>query len=75
MESSHLTTAFSVWAAVVGLIGIAIVWELSKLRNELRTVSLLLHEHMLQTERRQTHTETFLTIKYDDFVPLFRGET
>jgi hypothetical protein len=74
MEPATLTTAFSVWAAVVGMIGIAIVWELSKLRVELKNMSGLLHDHILQTERRQTHTETFLSIKHEDYIPLFRGE-
>ena len=74
MEPTTLSTAFAVWAAVVGMIGIAIVWELSKLRTEIKLMSTLLHDHILQTERRQTHTETFLSIKHDDYVPLVRGE-
>lgn len=74
MDSTTLTTAFSVWAAVVGMIGIAIVWELSKMRYEIKGMSNLLHNHILQTERRQTHTETFLSIKHDDYVPLVRNE-
>jgi len=68
--SLSLSTAFAVWAAVVALIGTAIVWELSRLRKDVQLMSNLLHEHILHTERRQTHTETFLSIKHDDFTPL-----
>lgn len=74
MEPATLSTAFTVWAAVVGMIGFAIVWELSKMRTELRTMSKLLYDHILQTERRQTHTETFLSIKHEDYIPLVRSE-
>jgi len=56
------------------MIGFAIVWELSKMRTELRAMSKLLYDHILQTERRQTHTETFLSIKHEDYIPLVRGE-
>ena len=56
------------------MIGFAIVWELSKMRAEIKMMSQLLHDHILQTERRQTHTETFLSIKHDDYVPLLRSE-
>jgi hypothetical protein len=74
VEPATLSTAFAVWAAVVGMIGLAIVWELSKMRGEIKGMSMLLHDHILQSERRQTHTETFLSIKHDDYVPLVRGE-
>jgi hypothetical protein len=74
VEPATLSTAFAVWAAVVGMIGIAIVTELSKMRGDIKGMSRLIHDHILQTERRQTHTETFLSIKHDDYVPLVRGE-
>jgi hypothetical protein len=74
MEPATLSTAFAVWAAVVGMIGLAIVWELSKMRTEIKVMSQLLHDHILQTERRQIHTETFLSIKHEDYVPLVRKE-
>lgn len=72
MEVHGLTIAFAVWAAVVGMIGVAIVYELMQLRSDVKVMSKLLNDHILHTERRQTHTETFLGLKHNDYVPLSR---
>lgn len=71
-DASSITTAFTVWAAIVALIGAAIVYELFQLRREVREMSTNLTRHILHSERRQTHTETFLQIKHDDYAPLSR---
>jgi hypothetical protein len=68
MDPQNLTTAFAVWAAVVGMIGVAIVWELSRLRGEVRHMADALADHMLQTQGRLTAVETHLNIR-DGFVP------
>ena len=65
-----LTLAFAVWAAVVALLGSAVVYELIQLRNGVTGMSKALNAHILHSERRQTHTETFLSIKHEDFVPI-----
>lgn len=65
----ELPVAFGVWAAVVGMIGVAIVWELSRLRNELKDMSGKLNHYIVSMERRVTHIETHMVIKHDDFKP------
>ena len=60
MEPNDLATAFAVWAAVVGMIGIAIVWELSRLRAEIKTMGTMLNMHQLETQGRLTAVETHL---------------
>lgn len=67
MDPHNLTTAFAVWAGVVGMIGVAIVWELSRLRGEVKFMSALLSKHQLITQGRLTAVETHLHIK-DGFV-------
>lgn len=67
--SPELPVAFGVWAAVVGMIGIAIVWELSRLRGELKEMSGKLNHYIVHMERRVTHIETHMGIKHDDFKP------
>ena len=57
MEPNDLATAFAVWAAVVGMIGIAIVWELSRLRAEIKTMGTMLNMHQLETQGRLTAEE------------------
>lgn len=57
MDPNQLSVAFGVWAAVVGMIGLAIVWELSRLRGELRTMSEALNDHIVATEHRMTMAE------------------
>jgi CRP-like cAMP-binding protein len=68
MEAASVTTAFAVWAAVVGMIGGAIVWELARLRNEVRSMAQLLQRHQLHTEARLTAGETHLSMR-DGFNP------
>jgi hypothetical protein len=65
-----LPTAFSVWAGIVGLIGIAIVWELTRLRNDLRELTGNLNKYILSMERRVTHIESHMAIKHEDFKPI-----
>ena len=60
MEPNDLATAFAVWAAVVGMIGVAIVWELSRLRAEIKTMGTMLNLHQLETQGRLTAVETHL---------------
>lgn len=69
MDSPELSTAFAVWASVVLLVGGAIVWELSRLRNDVRAMSSALNNHILHTERRVTHIEGHLTSKDSNFRP------
>jgi hypothetical protein len=68
MDPTQLTTAFAVWAAVVGMIGVAIVWELSRLRNEVRNMAFMLNKHQMVTQGRLTAVETHLQIR-DGFTP------
>ena len=68
MEDAHLSTAFAVWAGVVGMIGIAIVWELSRLRGEIKDMSQNLAQHTVRTEHRVTAIETHLSAR-DGFNP------
>jgi hypothetical protein len=63
-----LAQAFGVWAAVVGMIGIAIVWELSRLRREVRELLNRLNSHMVVMEHRVTAVETHLQYR-DGFTP------
>ena len=55
-------TAFAVWAGVVGMVGLAIVWELSRLRNELKDISHQLNSYIVSMERRVTNIETQLSM-------------
>lgn len=68
MDPQNLTAAFAMWAAVVGMIGIAIVWELSRLRAEVRNMANLLQRHQLETQGRLTAVETHLQVR-DGFMP------
>lgn len=68
MDPPNLSTAFAAWAAVVGMIGVAIVWELSRLRAEVRLMSILLSKHQVSTQGRLTAVETHLHIR-DGFQP------
>lgn len=60
IDPHPLATAFAVWAAVVGMIGLAIVWELSRLRAEIKVMASLLNAHQLETQGRLTAVETHL---------------
>lgn len=75
-----LPTAFAVWAAVVGMIGLAIVWELSRLRTELRELRMDFHKELkdvridfmratIHAEGRTTHIESHLQATDDGFKP------
>jgi hypothetical protein len=68
MDPRELTTAFAVWAAVVGMIGMAIVYELSRLRQEVRGMANLLNRHQIETQGRLTAVETHLHLR-DGFQP------
>lgn len=68
MDASALSTAFAVWAAVVGMIGAAIVWELARLRSEVRQMNGSLANHVVATEHRVTAIETHLNAR-DGFNP------
>lgn len=58
MEPNSLAHAFSVWAAVVGLVGAGIVWELSRLRTELRNMGDRLNQVVVEFEHRLTAVES-----------------
>ena len=62
-----LSTAFAVWAAIVGMIGAAIVWELARLRGDLKEMTVRLNSYILSMERRVTHVEAHLHIKDHSF--------
>jgi hypothetical protein len=66
---SDLPTAFAVWAAVVGMIGIAIVWELARLRAELKDMTSKLNDYVVVMERRVTHIESHMQIMNVNFKP------
>jgi hypothetical protein len=68
VDPRDLATAFAVWAAVVGMIGVAIVWELSRLRGEVKAMAELLNRHQMITQGRLTAVETHLHIR-DGFIP------
>ena len=75
MDPQHLTEAFGIWAAVVGMIGVAIVWELSRLRTEVRVMANSLTAHIIATEHRMTAVESHLYHR-DGFKPVrYRGDT
>lgn len=65
-----LPAAFTIWAAIVGLIGIAIVWELTRLRSDLHELTDNINKYILSMERRVTHIESHMAIKHDDFQPV-----
>jgi hypothetical protein len=64
---TDLPTAFAVWAAVVGMIGVAIVWELSRLRTDMKELSGKLNMYIVSMERRVTNLEAHMAIKHNDF--------
>lgn len=80
---TDLPTAFAVWAAVVALIGAAIVWELARLRqefkemrgdfhNELKELRTMFTINSINYEGRATHIETHIQAKDPTFKP-WRG--
>lgn len=62
-ESSGLPVAFAVYAAVVAMIGAAIVWELARLRAEVRVMARLLNLHQIETAGRLAALEAFLNVR------------
>jgi Flp pilus assembly pilin Flp len=73
MDPHNLSEAFAVWAAVVGLIGVAIVWELSRLRGEVKKMNQQLNDHMLTNEHRVTSLEVHLKYRDGEQPPEVRG--
>ena len=67
MDPQNMSVAFAVWAAVVGMIGVAIVYELARLRGEIRTMANMLNLHQIETQGRLTAVETHLSMR-DGFV-------
>ena len=57
MEPNNLATAFTIWAAVVGLVGAGVVFELSRLRAQLSDVANRLHGLTVDFEHRLTALE------------------
>lgn len=64
-----LTLAFTVWAAVVGMIGIAIVWELTRLRADLKELTVKLNDYAVDMEHRVTHLESHMSTFNPNFRP------
>ena len=58
MDPHNLTAAFGIWAAVVGLVGAALVYELSRLRNELKSIAEKLNRSVVEFEHRLTAVES-----------------
>lgn len=58
MDANNLANAFSVWAAVVGLVGFGIVFELSRLRTELKNMAERLNQVVVEFEHRLTAVES-----------------
>lgn len=69
MDPDQLSTAFAVWAAVVAMVGAAMVYQLAQLRAEVKDLRTDLHAYVLQMERRVTHIETHMGMKHEDFRP------
>lgn len=57
MEPTNLVNAFSVWAAVVALIGGAIVFELARLRAQFAQLSKDMNRLTVHFEHRLTKVE------------------
>jgi hypothetical protein len=63
-DPHSLGTAFTVWAAVVGLVGAAIVYELARVRGELKQLGSQLNTYIVSMERRVTAMETHMRLRY-----------
>lgn len=64
MDPHDLSTAFSVWAAVVLLVGGAIVFELTRIRNEMRELRAYLNTYVVDMEKRVTSLETHMEMHH-----------
>jgi hypothetical protein len=62
ISPDSLSTAFTVWAAVVALIGALIIFELARARLELKNMSEQMHQYVVSMERRVSTIETFLRL-------------
>lgn len=58
MNPHDLSVAFSIWAAVVGLVGAAITVELYRLRGDLKEMSKTLNALAVDFEHRLTKVES-----------------
>lgn len=67
MDPTSLSIAFTIWAAVVGLIGATIAWELISLRRDVKTLGARLEQLALNHEHRLTHVETHIETKDETF--------
>ena len=67
MDPSNFSYAFGVWAAVVGIIGASIVWELTRLRGDLKELAENLNQYVLHMERRVTHIESHMELTHENF--------
>lgn len=56
--------AFTVWAAVVALMGAAMVFEMRALRMELREMKDSLNDHIVDTTARLTALEAFNKVQH-----------
>ena len=69
MDPQTLSTAFAIWAAVVAMVGAAMVYQLSQLRVEVKDLRADLNAYVLKMERRVTYIETHISMKHQDFNP------
>lgn len=63
---ANLSTAFTVWAAIVGIIGALVVYELARMRAEIKMMGSQLNTYIVGMERRVTAIETHLAMR-DNF--------
>lgn len=66
MAPHDLGIAFTVWAAVVALVGGGIVYELARLRAQLSEVSNKMHQLTVHFEHRLTRVEAKLGLHEAD---------
>ena len=66
MDLDYLSIAFTVWAAVVALVGGAIVYELSRLRVKMEELGDRMGALTIHFERRLTRVETTIGIADKD---------
>ena len=64
MDPANLTMAFTVWAAVVALMGGAMVIEMRALRMELREMKEALNMHIVETTERLAALEAFNKLRH-----------
>lgn len=74
IDPTNIGHAFSVWAGVVGIVGAAIVYELARVRSELKAMGLQLNTYIVTMERRVTAIETHLRMR-EGFLPHYHQPT